>query len=426
MKSNFNPPAIPASFQIALSWLGLDQQTVMNMPKKQRMLHFLERIARWLYPQERIEKLGQAGLDREIAESRREIRNRNRLFFKILTLAVSGVITAGSAHVVVKTLAPGPISLPLTIVVGGVSAFFLDQLMVIMMKKGRLRRIRQEELDSLQAQAGLGNDLAKAYYGAKIQMVMDIESHDSETSNFIDSAIAVGGLFFESGVVAMLLIPSGPLGIGVGLFFPIVFSYCGAKFDEEQFRVPEAKEILAERYAANIVKHPQFSRDEEMEIYGLESVIDHIGCGSQSMSGTPNWREALKKGMLGYLDREALRAREEHTMRVQAITEAFSQKLAEIDRKYECAAPIEIDRTGKSPEEVSNEKKFLEIKAEEDRVMQLKTEKDRLQKARESAYGQQGKNLQDLLNSLSELRELVANEDYGGDADRFDIPPQAA
>jgi hypothetical protein len=163
VKANLQSPSIPASFQVVLSWLGLDQHIVRNMPKKNRMMHQLKRIAVWLYPQERIAKLGQAELDQENAEIRREIRHRNRLFFKILTLAVSGVITAGSAHVVVKTLVPGPISLPLTMVVGGVSAFFLDQLMVIMMKKGRLRKIRQEELDALKAKADAGSDLAKAY-----------------------------------------------------------------------------------------------------------------------------------------------------------------------------------------------------------------------------------------------------------------------
>jgi hypothetical protein len=250
---------------------------------------------------------------------------------------------------------------------------------------------------------------------------MDVESQDSQTSSFLDSAIAVGGILFEAGVVGVLLIPSGPVGIAVGLCFPIVFSYCGAKFDEEHFRVPEAKEALAERYAAKIVKHFQFSREEEMEVYGLDSVVDHMGYGNRSMNATRNWREAYKKGMLRYLDREALRAREETTNELQRITADYREKLTEVDRKYESAPSIELDLCGKSPEELAKEREFLQSKSEEERLILSKKAKDKLLKAREAEYALEGQILDDLLRALSELRELVANEDYGSDADPFDV-----
>lgn len=206
-------------------------------------------------------------------------RKHNPETKKVVNIVV-GVMSAitFSAGGRILTSGLGPLSIPASLVIGGMAGVLADKKVMQVVGHSRKKGGTQQVLKDLDKQKQAHppkNELGELFYQAQTGLVLQVEGKNLEPQPVSDVALALGlsgtEYAMSLGIVIGLGLPGGIVLNAIAASLPVVMLWTAASLQNDAFEMPECDRALINQYTSHLPE--EIVQIEAIQIVGIDEEI---------------------------------------------------------------------------------------------------------------------------------------------------------
>ncbi len=206
-------------------------------------------------------------------------RKHNPETKKVVNIFV-GVMSAitFSAGGQILTSRLGPLSIPASLVIGGMAGVLADKEVMKVVGHSRKKGGTQQVLKDLDKQKQAHppkNELGELFYQAQTGLVLQVEGKNLEPQPVFDVALALGlsgtEYAMSLGIVIGLGLPGGIVLNAIAASLPVVMLWTAASLQNDAFEMPECDRALINQYTSHLPE--EIVQIEAIQIVGIDEEI---------------------------------------------------------------------------------------------------------------------------------------------------------
>jgi len=262
--SNTNPQHIIAS------WRYLYQELIKMLPEQTQ-----SQMSQW----EKQDAEGEVAKNRINDLTPCANRKHNPETKKVVNIVV-GVMSAitFSAGGRILTSGLGPLSIPASLVIGGMAGVLADKKVMQVVGHSRKKGGTQQVLKDIEKQKQAHppkNELGELFYQAQTGLVLQVEGKNLEPQPVSDVALALGlsgtEYAMSLGIVIGLGLPGGIVLNAIAASLPVVMLWTAASLQNDAFEMPECDRALINQYTSHLPD--EIVQIEAIQIVGIDEEI---------------------------------------------------------------------------------------------------------------------------------------------------------